>query len=176
MSLTLIQLAQQLGETLTSKGWKTIVAESCTGGGLGHVITEIAGSSAWFEGGFICYSNQAKQNMLEVSAETLTHYGAVSEATAREMAQGALTHSAHSQISAATTGIAGPGGATAEKPVGMVCFAWAVQLPNQSIADTFHTITDTQYFQGDRQQIRHLATIHALQGLIKFASSDLFSI
>ena len=133
-------------------------AESCTGGWVAKVITQVSGSSQWFDRGFVTYSNIAKQEMLAVSAETLQQHGAVSEATVREMAVGALRHS-HAQVALAISGIAGPGGGTADKPVGMVCFAWAT-------ADGPVTAA-THRFQGNRDSIRRQAVLTALEGLLQ---------
>lgn len=149
-------LAAELGSALLRQGWQLTTAESCTGGWLSQVVTSVAGSSAWFDRGFVTYSNAAKQDMLNVRAETLTSYGAVSEATAREMAQGALARSA-AQLTMAITGIAGPGGGTPEKPVGTVCFAWCVSGR--------HAASTTCHFSGDRSQIRSASVAFALKQL-----------
>jgi nicotinamide-nucleotide amidase len=154
------QLAVRLGVALTSRGWQVACAESCTGGGVGEAITRIAGSSGWFDRGFITYSNDAKVDLLGVRMETLGGPGAVSEAAAREMAEGTLRQS-RADLAVAVTGIAGPGGATPGKPVGMVCFAWAT-LDGQVEAAT-------QHFSGDRASIRALAVAEALRGLVEFA-------
>jgi nicotinamide-nucleotide amidase len=133
-----------------------VTAESCTGGWVSQVITQISGSSQWFERGFVTYTNLAKQEMLGVNAHTLEQFGAVSEQTAKEMAEGALNHS-HAQISLAITGVAGPSGGTVEKPVGLVCFAWAgTQVATRS---------EIQYFSGDRETVRRQAVEHALNGV-----------
>src|SRR5262245_11705546 len=123
MAQNLEQLAIQVGKKLKEKEWKLVTAESCTGGGVAYWITSVPGSSDWFERGFVTYSNLAKEEMLDVSSATLNTYGAVSEQTVREMAEGALRHS-QAQISIAITGIAGPTGGTREKPVGTVWFGW----------------------------------------------------
>lgn len=149
-------LAAELGVALQHQGWMLVTAESCTGGWLAQAVTSIAGSSAWFDRGFVTYSIAAKQDMLGVSADTLARFGPVSEATAREMAQGALAHSA-AQLAIAITGIAGPGGGTAETPVGTVCFAWAVAGRAG--------VSMTQQFSGDRSQIRAAAVGFALRQL-----------
>ena len=149
-------LAAELGAALQRQGWLLATAESCTGGWLAQVVTSVAGSSAWFDRGFVTYSNSAKQDMLGVRAATLAQHGAVSEAVAREMAQGALTHSA-AQLAMAITGIAGPGGGTPEKPVGTVCFAWCVAgQPESSV---------TCRFSGERGQIRSASVAFALRQL-----------
>lgn len=135
-----------------------VTAESCTGGWVGQAVTAVPGSSAWYERGYITYSNAAKREMLGVQQATLDQYGAVSSQTAQEMAIGALNRS-HAQISVSITGIAGPDGGTAEKPVGMVCFAWAAQdvLVQQ----------ETRYFTGDREAVRRQAVATALQGILR---------
>jgi len=120
----LTTLATELGALLKAHGYMLALAESCTGGMVAEVITSVAGSSAWFDRGFVTYSNQAKIDMLGVSEQTLENLGAVSEQVAVEMAFGALKHS-QAHIAGSITGIAGPDGGTADKPVGTVCFAWA---------------------------------------------------
>src|SRR5690606_18826092 len=121
----LVALARVLGERLRNAGLMAVTAESCTGGMIAAAITEIAGSSAWFERGFVSYSNEAKQDLLRVSPATLRAHGAVSEQTAAEMACGALGHS-HAGFAISVTGVAGPAGGSPEKPVGTVCFGWAI--------------------------------------------------
>lgn len=149
-------LAAELGAAMLRHGWQLATAESCTGGWLAQVVTSVAGSSAWFDRGFVTYSNAAKQDMLGVQAATLASCGAVSEATAREMAHGALVHSA-AQLAMAITGIAGPGGGTPEKPVGTVCFAWCVSGQPES--------STTCRFSGERGQIRSASVAFALRQL-----------
>jgi nicotinamide-nucleotide amidase len=153
---TLTTLASELGERLRARGWRLAVAESCTGGSLAAALTEVAGCSAWFERGFVTYSNLAKEQSLGVSPATLITHGAVSEPTAREMALGAL-RAAPVQLTAAITGIAGPSGGTPEKPVGTVCFAWAMA------GEILHT--ERLCFGGDRAAVRSSAVWHALLGL-----------
>ncbi|HJS78659.1 MAG TPA: CinA family protein [Burkholderiales bacterium] len=150
-------LAKRLGERLAASGQVLAIAESCTGGWVAQAVTAIAGSSDWFDRGFVTYSNDAKQEMLGVRADTLARHGAVSEQTAREMAQGALARS-KATVALAVTGVAGPGGGSAEKPVGMVCFAWASR---QTIR------TETIHFSGDRESVRRQSVIHALEGVLK---------
>lgn len=150
-------LATEVGHLLKDQGLQLVTAESCTGGWLSKVITDIPGSSHWFDRGFITYTNISKREMLGVSAETLVRYGAVSEETVREMVKGALKRS-HGQVSVGISGIAGPGGATIYKPVGTVCLAWNVKGVIKSI---------TQQFEGDREQVRGQAVRDALQGLLK---------
>ena len=152
------QLAAQLGAALQSHGMMLATAESCTGGGVASAVTEIAGSSAWFDRGFITYSNQAKVDVLGVSPDTLARFGAVSEATVREMVDGALRHS-QAQLALAVSGIAGPGGGTAEKPVGMVWFAWGIK--DGASAARVHQLA------GTRTEIRTQAVRIALQGVLE---------
>jgi nicotinamide-nucleotide amidase len=154
-------LAGEVGALLLANGQQLATAESCTGGWVAQCLTSIAGSSAWFERGFVTYADQAKREMLGVAAETLAAHGAVSEATAAAMAGGALRHS-HADWALAVTGVAGPSGGSAEKPVGTVCFAWAG--PNGR-ADT-----ETRHFQGDRHAVRAQSVAHALAGLLERAA------
>lgn len=160
--LALITLASELGAALKAHGLMLAMAESCTGGMVAQAITSIAGSSTWFERGFITYSNAAKIEMLGVSGKTLEQFGAVSEQTAFEMAAGALKNS-HAQIAGSITGIAGPDGGTLEKPVGMVCFAWAA--PGET------TSTATKQFQGNREEIRQQSVIFMMTELIEKITS-----
>lgn len=138
-------LAAELGSVLLQRGWMLATAESCTGGWAAQAATAIAGSSSWFERGFVTYSNEAKMEMLGVRAETLAAFGAVSEETAAEMAQGSLAHS-RAQAAFAITGIAGPTGGTPEKPVGTVCFAW--------VRAGTGVVTARHQFSGERRRIR----------------------
>lgn len=154
-------LAAQVGEMLKSRGLMLATAESCTGGGVAAAVTEIPGSSEWFERGFVTYANAAKVEMLGVSEETLRVHGAVSEAAVREMAEGALRHS-HAHISLAVSGIAGPSGGTPEKPVGTVWFAWS--LRNGATHARMHRLP------GSRAEIRAQSVRIALQGLLEFGA------
>ncbi|WMP18109.1 nicotinamide-nucleotide amidase [Thiothrix lacustris] len=147
-----------LADVLKAKGWMLATAESCTGGWIAKLCTDLAGSSTWFECGFVTYSNEAKQDMLGVKAETLAQHGAVSEAVTVEMAAGALQHS-RAQVAVSVSGIAGPGGGTATKPVGTVCFGWAVQGGEVRTA--------TRHFQGDREAVRAQAVQYALSGVLQ---------
>ena len=155
---TLEILAMQAGESLLHQKQKIAVAESCTGGWVAQCLTAIAGSSAWFERGFVTYSNEAKNEMLGVRHEILTRHGAVSEASARAMAEGALRHS-HADWALAITGIAGPDGGSPEKPVGTVCFAW--------VGDAAPARVETLCFAGDRARVRYQAVAHALDGMLR---------
>ncbi|MFN4324611.1 MAG: CinA family protein [Azonexus sp.] len=150
-------LSRQLGARLLERGEWLVTAESCTGGWVAQTVTAIAGSSGWFDRGFVTYSNAAKRDMLGVSETTLARHGAVSEATARAMASGALAHSA-GDWAVAITGIAGPSGGTPDKPVGTVCFAWAWRAGGCE-AQTCH-------FPGGRTEVRALSVRHALRGLL----------
>ncbi len=148
--------ARQLADTLLKQQIMAVTAESCTGGGIAQLLTEIPGSSRWFERGFVSYSNQAKQEMLGVSAATLDVHGAVSEDTALEMARGAIRHS-RGHVSVAVTGIAGPDGGSPEKPIGTVWIAWGQKL-GYAEALCFH-------FDGDRHAVRQQTILAAIQGL-----------
>jgi nicotinamide-nucleotide amidase len=155
--IDLSDLAAELGATLKARGFILALAESCTGGMVAQAVTSIAGSSAWFDRGFVTYSNLAKIEMLGVSKKTLDTNGAVSEQTAIEMASGSLENS-QAHITGSITGVAGPDGGTPEKPVGTVCFAWAeAHKP---------TSTTTRFFKGNRQEIRQQAAITMMVGLI----------
>jgi nicotinamide-nucleotide amidase len=154
----LVGLARELGDKLLARGWMLTTAESCTGGWVGELVTSLAGSSQWYERGFITYANAAKTEMLGVSPELLDTYGAVSEETAAAMAAGALAHS-HAQAALAISGIAGPGGGTPQKPVGLVCYGWV-------LADGTR-MSSTCRLDGDREEIRSRAVAAALRGLIE---------
>lgn len=151
------QLALQTGNFLKMHGLKLATAESCTGGFVAQVVTSIAGSSNWFDRGFVTYTNLAKMEMLGVRLETLNRYGAVSEQTACEMAQGAIRHS-HADLSIAITGIAGPSGGTLDKPVGTVWIAFG--------AKTWPTSAICYCFSGNRSEIRAQAVQKALSILV----------
>ncbi|NBC13827.1 MAG: nicotinamide-nucleotide amidase [Gammaproteobacteria bacterium] len=155
MTTDLHALAAQLGRRLADAGLMLATAESCTGGWIAKCVTDIAGSSAWLDRGFVTYSNAAKQDMLGVAAATLAEHGAVSEPVVREMAAGAVARSA-AQVAVAVSGVAGPGG-SADKPVGTVCFGFA--LPDGVSTETLH-------FDGDRDAVRHQSVAHALTRLI----------
>lgn len=147
------RLAADVGRWLQSRSWMLATAESCTGGWISTAVTAIAGSSEWFDRGFVTYSYAAKEDLLGVSHESIVRYGAVSERVVREMAAGALEGSI-AQVALAVSGIAGPGGATPDKPVGTVCFAWAVR--GGGIA------CETRHFSGDRHAVRLQTVHHAL--------------
>lgn len=149
-------LAAELGRLLLERGWRMATAESCTGGLVAAALTDIAGSSAWFDRGFVTYSDDAKHQMLGVSPALIATWGAVSEPVAAAMADGARLRSS-AQCAVSITGIAGPGGGSAEKPVGTVCFAWR--------AAGAATVAETRRFGGDRAAVRAAAVRHALEGL-----------
>jgi len=151
------ELLSRLAETLVDRGWRMATAESCTGGWIAKCCTDLAGSSAWFERGFVTYSNQAKMEMLGVDRAALASDGAVSRAVAEQMALGARQR-APVEVSLSVTGIAGPNGASEEKPVGLVWFGW-------SIADR-EIESQQQYFEGDRDAVRRKSVLHALEGLL----------
>lgn len=151
-------LASALGEQLRGSGQRLSCAESCTGGWLAQCVTAVAGSSQWFDCGFVTYSNAAKIDLLGVDAERLARHGAVSEAVAAEMAQGALRRS-RADWAVATTGIAGPDGGSPQKPVGTVCFAWVGRLEPLAVA--------TAHFSGARPEVRAQAVAFALRGLLE---------
>jgi nicotinamide-nucleotide amidase len=154
----LLALAEQLGQQLLSRKLSMSTAESCTGGWIAKLVTDVAGSSEWFDRGFVTYSNLSKQEMLGVAEEALENYGAVSDTVARQMADGALARS-QADISVAVTGIAGPGGGSPQKPVGTVWFAWA---------DSNHAaVAELQQFHGDRDAVRRQAVQHAIEGLLE---------
>ena len=144
-----------LADLLIEKSWKLATAESCTGGLVAAACTDMAGSSAWFERGFVSYSNAAKTEMLGVDAALIARYGAVSEQVVRAMACGALLRS-QAQVALAVSGIAGPGGGSADKPVGTVCLSWAMP---QGV------VSEVQHFPGDRNAVRAATVNRALQGL-----------
>jgi nicotinamide-nucleotide amidase len=174
---------QSLAAQLRARGWMLATAESCTGGLIAAACTDLAGSSSWFERGFVTYSNAAKAQMLGVEAALIARHGAVSEPVARAMAQGALQH-AHAQVALAVTGVAGPGGGSADKPVGTVWFAWAIagrardaanhepgtfaaqagaKAPGQN--PTLHS--EVQHFEGDRAAVRQATLLHSLRRLLE---------
>lgn len=155
-------LAHQLGQQYQSRGWQLALAESCTGGMIAQTVTSLAGSSAWFERGFVTYSNAAKTELLSVPAEMIAEKGAVSVEVAQAMATGALAHS-HADWSASVTGIAGPGGGSVLKPVGMVCFAFARRFTTGEIVCVSRF---QQQFVGDRQAVREQSTLLVLTQLI----------
>ena len=150
------RLVQNLASRLMRRGWTMATAESCTGGWIAKCCTDLAGSSAWFDRGFVTYSDKAKHELLDVELSTLKEHGAVSKLTAIQMAEGARQR-AGVNAALAVTGIAGPGGGTADKPVGMVWFAWSLEGRRAS--------SEVIQFQGDRDAVRRQTVVHALRGL-----------
>lgn len=147
---------QALAALLLARGWRLVTAESCTGGLIAATCTEVSGSSAWFERGVVTYSNEAKTELLGVPAALIEAHGAVSEPVALAMAEGALRHS-HADVAVAVTGIAGPTGGSADKPVGTVWIAWALSGARAH--------AECHHFPGDRGQVRAATVDHALAGL-----------
>lgn len=149
-------LAKKLGRRLKRSKAMLVTAESCTGGWAAQVVTSVPGSSDWFERGFVTYSNAAKRELLGVRTSTLEKFGAVSEQTAREMARGALRRS-RATVALAVTGVAGPGGGSAAKPVGTVCLAWVFRK---------RIFSETRRFRGNRRDVRRKSVEHALKGVL----------
>ncbi|MGH8502613.1 MAG: CinA family protein [Gammaproteobacteria bacterium] len=158
MSSSITSLTQATAGALRARGLKLVTAESCTGGWLAKVLTDLAGSSAWFERGFVTYSDEAKIELLGVDPRTLQTHGAVSERTAREMALGAHRNS-RAHIAVAITGVAGPDGGTAAKPVGTVWIAWLCR--SDDVVCLHHR------FEGDRERVRHQSVVAALEGILR---------
>ena len=156
--LQLTELSTTVGNLLAEKKHILVTAESCTGGGIAAAITDISGSSAWFDRSFVTYSNEAKMDMLAVNPKTLNIFGAVSQQTVEEMAAGALRFS-NGTIAISVSGIAGPNGGTEQKPVGTVWFGW-------KIGNDVET-QEMMCFSGDRSQVRQQACCHALKRLIE---------
>jgi len=157
-----LDISKEVAKLLIARGWTLALAESCTGGLVCAALTDLAGSSDWFERGYITYSNQAKTECLDVAAETIKSFGAVSEQVAKAMSEGAQKN-AGVNVSVSITGIAGPAGGSIEKPVGTVCFGWTIQKENLAAI----TICKTMQFSGDRQAVREQARDYALSELIK---------
>ncbi len=157
MNIEIEQSVAKIGQVLVQRQWMLVTAESCTGGGVAQALTDLAGSSAWFERGFVTYSNRSKQEMLAVDSGLIERHGAVSLQVVEAMALGALAHSA-GQVSLAISGVAGPTGGTEQKPVGTVCFSW--------VLDKINLHSEIIVFNGNRSSIRQQAVAHSLQGLL----------
>lgn len=155
---TLTRLASEVGEALKAQGLMLATAESCTGGWIAQACTAVAGSSNWFERGFVSYTYISKREMLGVSQDTLGVHGAVSEPVVQEMVTGALANS-HAQVAVAVSGTAGPSGGTPQKPVGTVCLAWSVKNGEPKSL--------TRHYTGDREAVRRQTVRDALQGLLE---------
>ena len=160
-------LTEQLAEALLQHGWMLASAESCTGGMIASRCTDLSGSSQWFERGFVTYSNEAKYEMLGVNTALIAEHGAVSEAVAQAMALGAMRHS-RAQVTVAVTGVAGPTGGSADKPVGTVWFAWATPSDAGPTlgAETAWVKTEVKHFSGGRAAVREATVQHALKTLL----------
>jgi nicotinamide-nucleotide amidase len=152
----LFRLAARVGEALVARGWRAATAESCTGGWIAKALTDVPGSSDWFEVGLVTYANRAKSGELHVDPRLIAEHGAVSEPVAAAMAQGAVARDGV-DVAVAVSGVAGPGGGSAEKPVGTVWFAWAVPEG---------LVTERRVFAGDREAVRRRAVEHALEQLL----------
>jgi len=150
-------LLNKVASLLTCRNWRMATAESCTGGWIAKCCTDVTGSSAWFDRGYIAYSYRAKEQMLSVSHDELVKYGAVSDEIACQMATGAKKHS-HVAVTVSATGIAGPGGGMPGKPVGLVHFGWCIG--DQTVS------CDSAVFEGDRDSVRQQTVLHALEGII----------
>ncbi len=153
---TTLALCQELAQRLRQNRWMLATAESCTGGLIAAACTDLAGSSEWFERGFVSYSNAAKSDLLGVPSDLIRSHGAVSEPVVQAMALGAVAHS-KAQVSVAVTGVAGPGGGSVEKPVGTVWFGWVIDD---------QLISECQHFDGDRTQVRVATVRYALTRLL----------
>ena len=162
----IVELAEAVGEALLARRMWLATAESCTAGGVAYAVTQVAGSSQWYDRGFVTYSNAAKRQMLGVSATDLRLHGAVSEPVARAMARGALVAS-DAQIAVSITGVAGPGGGSAEKPIGLVCFSWALRR-----AGELRLRTESRRLAGDRAAVRTQSIIVALDGLLQMLAEN----
>lgn len=157
----------RIADSLRRSGARLVTAESCTGGWIAKACTDLAGSSDWFECGYVTYSNEAKRRDLGVAFATLERHGAVSEAVVREMAEGALQRSG-AQVAVATSGIAGPGGAVPGKPVGTVWFAVSLRIRNET-----ETLAEAKFFDGDREAVRRSSVEYALELLYRSIASRL---
>ncbi|MEZ5533368.1 MAG: CinA family protein [Steroidobacteraceae bacterium] len=162
----LFTVARAVGEHLLARRWRLATAESCTAGWIAKAITDVAGSSSWFDSGYVTYSNAAKTRDLGVPAEVLAAHGAVSEAVVRAMAEGALRRTG-ADLAVATSGIAGPDGGVPGKPVGTVWFALALRR-----GDVTQTLARLQHFPGDRASVRRASVRHALEWILEAGASD----
>ena len=167
MKQTIQQLTKKLASKLSQHAYKICTAESCTGGLIAKTFTDLAGSSEWFDRGFVTYSNQAKMDMLGVKSSTLNNYGAVSVEVAKEMVVGALLHS-NSQLAISVTGIAGPGGGSEYKPVGTVCFGFALKQKSAK----HKVVIEKKWFEGDRSRVREASLLFAIRRVNGLLASD----
>ena len=162
--VTLYRLAKRVGAALKARGLMLATAESCTGGWISEAVTMVPGSSDWFERGFVTYTYISKREMLGVREATLERSGAISEEVVREMSEGALARS-QAQVAVAVSGVAGPTGGTPEKPVGMVCFAWALKGGA--------TRSETGRYKGNREAVRRQSVVRALQGVLALLAAPM---
>ncbi len=158
----LLALAHRIAEHFEGSGRALVTAESCTGGWIAKLLTDVPGCSDWFERGFVTYSNAAKQELLAVPATVLDEYGAVSEPTVRAMAEGALC-SSRAKLALSVSGIAGPGGGRPDKPLGLVWFGWAQQVAS----DRLQVTSEYRVFNGNRDDVRRQAVVRALEGVLE---------
>ena len=159
----LLELSSEVGRVLVVQHLKLVTVESCTGGWIGQSLTAVVGSSAWYERGFVTYSDTSKSALVGVPRDLISHSGAVSEPVVRAMARGALSHSP-ADLALAVTGIAGPDGGSVDKPVGTVWLGW--------VARTGRERAEQYLFAGDREAVRHQSVIESLSGLIRFLEED----
>lgn len=171
MDNTLYALAERVGQALNSKGIFMATAESCTGGWVAKCMTDVPGSSAWFDCGFTVYNREAKQQMLRVPAALIDANGEVSEQTVEAMAEGAIAQS-RAAVTVAISGIAGPGGGSEEKPVGTVCFAWCIADRVAGVMRNSKTTSCREQFSGDREAVRRQAVERALHGLLDLVENN----
>ena len=165
MDSELYQLAEQVAAKMIETGHSLGTAESCTGGWVAKCLTDVAGSSQWFDRGYVVYNGLAKQQMLGVPATVIEQNGEVSEAVVRSLAEGVLANS-NASVSLSISGIAGPGGGSKDKPVGTVWFAWSLADKVAGVVRGVKTTTEVQCFSGDREAVRKQAVMHALQGVL----------
>ncbi len=158
----LLALAHRISEWLEPRSLSLVTAESCTGGWIAKLLTDVPGCSAWFDRGFVTYSNEAKQEQLAVPAAVLDEHGAVSEPTVRAMAEGALRHS-RADLALSVSGIAGPGGGRPDKPLGLVWFGWAQRLADGEV----RVRSEQQVYNGNRDAVRRQAVVRALEGILE---------
>lgn len=159
--------AKALGECLLRRNAFVVTAESCTGGLIGGALTSVSGSSRWFDRGWVTYTNTAKREQLGVLQQTLEDFGAVSEPVARQMAAGALAMAPNATLALAVTGIAGPGGGSSDKPVGLVWFGFALRTDHDLVVSSIH-----QVFEGNRQAVREAAVVFSLRYALQWLSGQ----
>jgi nicotinamide-nucleotide amidase len=171
MDEKLYALAKAVGQVLNSKGILMATAESCTGGWVAKCMTDVPGSSAWFDSGFTVYNREAKQRMLNVPAAIIESNGEVSEATVHAMAQGAIAQS-RASVSVAISGVAGPGDESDEKPHGTVWFAWCIAERVEGVIGHYRTTSFLEHFSGNRESVRRQAVATSLQGILDLMENN----